>query len=133
VTAPLQKHRIPNIDVAITENALIILVELAGLRKDNLNLTIEGNRLLISGIRPEHLETNPEYVVNEIHIGPFDCVIDVPADYDLRGKETRAGYRNGFLRIRVQRRQSSDPTLGASATLEPTTEAQVAQLVVSHN
>jgi len=114
-------------------DTLVILAELAGLRRENLSLTVDGSRLLISGVRPEQFHSNHQHLVSEIHVGPFECVIDIPGDYDPRGKETRATYQNGFLRIRIQRRESSDPTLHASAALEPNTEGQVVPLVVSNN
>jgi len=45
---------VPNADIFIAEDGdLAILVELAGLRRENVELTIEGKRLLIRGERPD--------------------------------------------------------------------------------
>ena len=38
-------HWVPNTDVYATDNGLVIKVELAGMRSDNLEITVEGNRL----------------------------------------------------------------------------------------
>ena len=43
---------VPNTDVYSTEGTLVIKVELAGMQRENLELAIEGNRLLITGQRP---------------------------------------------------------------------------------
>src|SRR5438132_12115522 len=48
-----QTHWIPNTDVYATEGQLVIKVELAGMRREDLELTVEGNRLMISGQRPD--------------------------------------------------------------------------------
>ena len=48
-------HWVPNTDVYATDNGLVVKVELAGMRSDNLEITVEGNRLRISGNRPGRL------------------------------------------------------------------------------
>ena len=35
----------------------------------------------------------------EINYGSFECVIEIPAGYDL--SQARAAYQNGFLRVDV--------------------------------
>jgi HSP20 family protein len=44
---------VPNTDVYVTDNGLVIKVELSGMRSENLEITVEGNRLRISGTRPD--------------------------------------------------------------------------------
>jgi HSP20 family protein len=95
-------HWIPNTDVYVTEGNLVIKVELAGMRREDLELTVEGNRLMISGQRPDGTRgAKCKFLVMEINYGPFECVIEIPAGYDAR--EAKAGYQNGFLQIDVPR------------------------------
>src|SRR5437588_8439306 len=95
-----QTHWIPNTDVYVTEGTLVIKVELAGMRREDLELTVEGNRLMISGQRPDgSRSTKCKFLVMEINYGPFECVIEIPPGYDLG--EAKAAYQNGFLRIDV--------------------------------
>src|SRR5437867_5679708 len=95
-----ETHWIPNTDVYVTEGTLIIKVELAGMRREDLELTVEGNRLMISGQRPDgSRSTKCKFLVMEINYGPFECVIEIPPGYDLT--EAKAAYQNGFLRIDV--------------------------------
>src|SRR6476660_9763158 len=95
-----ETHWIPNTDVFVTEGTLVIKVELAGMRREDLELTVEGNRLMISGQRPDgSRSTKCKFLVMEINYGPFECVIEIPPGYDL--SEAKAAYQNGFLRVDV--------------------------------
>ena len=70
----------PNTDVYQTDNGLVVKVELAGMRSDNLELTVEGNRLRISGNRPDGCRAAKcSFLVMEINYGPFETVLDLPA------------------------------------------------------
>jgi len=91
---------VPNTDVYTTDCGLIIKVELAGMRREDLELTIQGNRIQISGHRPDGCRAGKcKFLVMEINYGPFRSVIDLPPGYDLT--RATAAYQNGFLRIDV--------------------------------
>ncbi len=90
----------PNTDIYVTSGGLVIKAELAGMKSDSLEITIEGNRLRISGSRPDCCrEQNCTFWVMEITYGPFEAVLDLPPGYDL--SQAKAIYVNGFLRIDV--------------------------------
>jgi HSP20 family protein len=83
-----------------TDSGLVIKVELAGMRSDNLEITVEGNRLRISGSRPDGCRAPKcSFLVMEINYGPFESILEVPPGYDL--SQAKAAYLNGFLRIDV--------------------------------
>lgn len=95
-------HWVPNTDMYTTDNGLVIKVELAGMRSDNLEITVEGNRLRISGNRPDGCRAPKcSFLVMEINYGPFESVLELPpgSGYDL--SQAKAAYLNGFLRIDV--------------------------------
>ncbi len=93
-------HWVPNTDVYVTDNGLVIKVELAGMRSEHLEITVEGNRLRINGNRPDGCRPGKcNFLVMEINYGPFESVLEVPAAYDL--SQAKAAYLNGFLRIDV--------------------------------
>jgi HSP20 family molecular chaperone IbpA len=93
-------HWVPNTDVYATDNGLVIKVELAGMRSDNLEITIEGNRLRVSGNRPDGCRAPKcSFLVMEINYGPFETMLELPHGYDLG--QAKAAYLNGFLRIDV--------------------------------
>ena len=93
-------HWVPNTDVYVTDNGLIVKVELAGMRSEHLEITVENNRLRISGNRPDGCRAAKcSFLVMEINYGPFESVLEVPPGYDLG--QAKAAYLNGFLRIDV--------------------------------
>lgn len=95
-----ESHWVPNTDVYVTEDLLVIKVELAGMRKEDLELTVEGNRLTITGHRPDGCRAPKcKFLVMEINYGSFQSVIELPPGYDLN--LAKAAYQNGFLRIDV--------------------------------
>jgi HSP20 family protein len=91
---------VPNTDVYLMEGGLVIKVELAGMKREDLELSIEGNQLKICGQRPDGCRaTKCQFLVMEISYGTFESVIEIPPGYDLN--RARASYHNGFLRIDV--------------------------------
>src|ERR1043165_8847207 len=100
---------VPNTDVYATENGVVVKVELAGMRSENLEITVEGSRLRISGNRPDGGRAPKcHFLIMEINYGPFESVLELPAGYDL--SQAKAAYLNGFLRIDVPLVQRSSKT-----------------------
>lgn len=96
----VESHWVPNTDVYVTADSLVIKVELAGMRKEDLELTVEANRLTITGHRPDGCRAPKcKFLVMEINYGSFQSVIELPPGYDLT--QAKAAYQNGFLRIDV--------------------------------
>jgi len=98
--ASTETYWVPNTDVYVTDSGLVIKVELAGMRKEDLELTIDGNRLKISGQRPDGCRAKQcRFLIMEISYGAFESIIELPPGYDLG--RAKAAYQNGFLRIDV--------------------------------
>ena len=90
----------PNTDVYEVEGGLVIKVELSGMKKEELELSIDGNRVRISGHRPDGCRSpGCRFLVMEISYGYFESVIELPPGYSMA--EATASYQNGFLRIDV--------------------------------
>ena len=114
-----QTHWIPNTDVYVSEDGLVVKVELAGMKREDLELAVEGNRLVISGQRPDGCRVpGIKFLVMEINYGGFECVIEIPSGYDL--SLARAAYQNGFcasmfrLQIVFPLRRTLSPSLRRS-------------------
>ena len=115
-----ETHWIPNTDVYVSDNHLVVKVELAGMRREDLELTIDGQRLMISGQRPDGGRTTKcTFLVMEINYGPFECVLEVPPGYDLG--QAKAVYQNGFLRVEVPKGARTESKL----VLTPSSGAKV--------
>ena len=90
----------PHTDVYIADSGLVIKVELAGMKSDSLEIIVEGQRLRITGVRPDCCRgQHCNFLVMEISYGPFETVLDLPAGYYLT--RAKAIYVNGFLRVDV--------------------------------
>ncbi|MBI4325371.1 MAG: Hsp20/alpha crystallin family protein [Chloroflexi bacterium] len=83
-----------------TDGGLVVKVELAGMRREDLELVVEGNCVKISGHRPDGCRAPKcKFLVMEINYGAFESIIELPDGYDL--SLARAAYQNGFLRVDV--------------------------------
>ncbi len=97
---------IPNTNVLVNAaGELVIKVELAGLTKENLEITVDGQRLRLIGHRPDPDANGAQFLVLEMHHGRFESFVDVPEAFDLF--QAQAVYRNGVLRIVAPRRTST--------------------------
>ena len=101
---------VPNTDVYSTDEGIVVKVELPGMKSENLEITVEGSRLRISGTRPDCCRPpNCTFLIMEITYGAFESVIELPPGFDL--SQAKAVYVNGFLRIDVPpARQSNSKT-----------------------
>lgn len=92
----------PSVDSFETEAGLVLLVELAGVSPDDIDLSVEGKILTLSGFRPD---PDGSYKLRlhriEIDYGPFERRIALPEGLDPNG--ISATYRDGFLRVLVPR------------------------------
>ncbi|MBI5351777.1 MAG: Hsp20/alpha crystallin family protein [Chloroflexi bacterium] len=86
----------PPTDEYETEESYIVLVEIAGMRDDDFEISLENNTLLISGTRPDLLERRA-YQQMEIRFGKFATSVNLPGPIDI--EQARAEYQDGFLTI----------------------------------
>ena len=93
-------HWAPNTAVYQTPAGLVIKAELAGIRSEDLQLTVEGTTFRISGQRPDGCRAGDcKFLVMQIDYGSFEAVVEVGRGYDLT--RAQASYLNGFLRVDV--------------------------------
>ena len=104
----VKAHWEPNTDVYVTDHGLVIKVELAGMRSENLEITVESNHIRIRGERPDGCRAPKcSFLLMSINYGPFESLLELPPGYDLN--QAKAAYLNGFLRIDVPLAQPARP------------------------
>jgi HSP20 family protein len=93
----------PKTDVYISEDGrLTFEMELAAIKKEDLELTVEAKRLIIRGERSDGgRRQRCRYLVKELQYGPFENIIEIPSDYDYDLTQARVAYRDGILQIDV--------------------------------
>lgn len=88
----------PAIDVYETEEELVVLVELAGVRREDIELVADSTTLVVRGERRESPSgKRRSYSQMEIPKGPFERVISLPTA--INPDQTRAYWENGLLEI----------------------------------
>jgi|GEM_PF-1859224 len=90
---------LPACDVYETETDIMILMEIAGIDKKDLKITLEGNYLNIKGIRddPSKVDGRRNYYNMELNFGPFQRLVFIPCS--VKAKGVRVDYEHGFLKI----------------------------------
>ena len=92
----------PAINAYRCERNVRICVDLAGVDRAAIDLTVEPRRVLIRGTRelpePTHEEEHPlQLLAMEIDYGPFEREVRLPAEVDI--DKAHAEQRNGLLWI----------------------------------
>src|ERR1041384_5124112 len=86
----------PPTDVYETEENLIVKVEVAGMREDDFQVSVEDQILLIQGNRPD-INERRAYHQMEIRFGKFEITFGLPTGVDI--DNASAEYKDGFLTI----------------------------------
>lgn len=93
----------PNLDVTETNDAFMINADLPGVRDEDLDVSVMGNRLTVTGRREaEEVQEGDRYVALERSYGSFSRSFVLPDSADL--ENIQAELNNGVLRIKVPKR-----------------------------
>jgi len=99
----------PPVDIHETESAIVVKMELAGVRADEILVSIapDNRSLTISGQRGEAYADRDGRVrchQLEIYFGPFERTLQLPGTVELDRDAVTATYRDGFLQVTIPRR-----------------------------
>lgn len=88
----------PDVDIFETATALVVRVEIAGVRSQDLNVKVDGQILRISGIRlaPDGFDVRRLHQM-EIACGPFERRLRIPIPFDRNA--VTAQVADGFLNV----------------------------------
>lgn len=90
--------QIPNVDVFSTRDELIIEVELPGVKKQDIDITLHKTTLTIKALKLECFEEDKiNYVCMERAFGRLFRAIEMPFPVDT--EKIKAVFRNGILTI----------------------------------
>lgn len=88
----------PPCNVYDAGDMLRVLVEIAGMCREALDLRIEEDRLILHGTRNEtESSTRGRYLQMEIAFGEFE--LEIPLNTPVDAEATQAWYRDGFLYV----------------------------------
>ena len=98
----------PAVDVRESGDALTLTVELPGLRKEDVQITLENNILSLSGERKFEKETKEEnYHRIERAYGSFSRSFTLPAN--VKADQVAATFQDGLLTISLPKVEEAKP------------------------
>jgi HSP20 family protein len=95
----------PNMDVYRTATGWLVKFELAGVRAEDIDLAVLGNRMTLRGVRRDTVlessqkkgETCPVHHRMEIAYSKFERTVELPID--LKQANVTTEYRDGLLLV----------------------------------
>lgn len=97
------------VDVFQTENEIIIQSTIAGVRAEELDITIQNDMVAIRGERKKEIEVEPrDYFYQECYWGPFSRQIILPEE--IEPAKARAELKNGILTLRLPKLEKTKTT-----------------------
>jgi HSP20 family protein len=108
----------PPTDVYETSESMVIKMEVAGVKQEDMDISVDNNLLLIRGRRLEETPLRKEnFYLMEIRYGCFERVFAMPAGLSLT--DIIAEYRDGFLRLTIPKSKKRTEGVKIKIELEP--------------
>lgn len=105
VVSSRRDNFVPSIDVSETDDKFLITAELPGMKKEDINISLENSRLSISGERNfEKEEEGKTYHRVETRYGSFNRSFQLPDNVDE--ESISATYQDGLLNITINKSEN---------------------------
>lgn len=97
----------PNTDIYETPQAIVLKLEVAGLKSDDIEIISQENKLIIKGDRKDRSPSNKQrYHQMQIDYGEFEKVFVFP--FIVNSDEIKAVFSDGFLEINIPKHKKKD-------------------------
>lgn len=101
--AEFQNYWFPAVDIYEDKENYILWIDLPGVEKDNINLKVEENSLIIKGGRKSPADTEKQnYLKAERQMGNFYRSFTLPRHIDIDA--IQAKYDNGVLQLKIPKK-----------------------------
>jgi len=97
----------PPVNVFNEGEDFVVVAELPGVRKEDLDVQVRGDTLRIKGKKTVAYENKASVHRREREAGEFDRTLTLPAQLDAA--KVAAEYRDGVLTVRLPRAESERP------------------------
>jgi HSP20 family protein len=93
----------PKIDISEDEKNIYLEAELPGVKKENMKIKFEGNKLTISGEKKDASENDisKRFFNRERSFGTFEKVFTIQAD--IKQDNIKAEFENGVLSVTIEK------------------------------
>lgn len=95
----------PPVEIYDTKQELILLLELPGFEKDQVNISYENGQLTFSGERQAEERADRNYHRNERWYGHFERSFQLPVSVDF--EKISANLHNGVLKVTIPKKEEA--------------------------
>ncbi len=96
----------PEVDVVEGKDSFLVKADLPGIKKEELDIKVEGKFLTIKAERKEEKETKEKnYYSSERFCGTFTRMIELPAD--VKADQVKATYKDGVLDMTLPKTENA--------------------------
>jgi len=116
-TKPSRRRRIwpkseglvnPSMDLYNRENDIVVRIELPGVKREDIDLTITKDTLIVKGeVKREEEVKEEDYFISERTYGNFSRTVQLP--FDVENEKAQASMNNGVLEIVIPKREEAKP------------------------
>ena len=97
----------PALDVHQNKDNFTVVVELPGLKKEEIDVSLHGDVLTISGERKAEEKKGEQGFRTERFYGSFQRTVTLPAAVDT--KQVKASYKDGILKVVLPKAEEAKP------------------------
>jgi len=98
----------PSVDVAETDQDIVVTAELPGVKQEDVDVTITNDVLTLKGEKKEEKEVKKEnYHRIERSYGSFQRSVSLPTG--VQGDKAKAKYKDGVLQITIPKTEEAKP------------------------
>jgi HSP20 family protein len=98
----------PAVDIYEDKDKYVVKAELPGMRKEDIQVSLDGNTLTISGERKHEEEKKEgETYRSERYFGRFQRSVTLPAQ--VQANKVEANYKDGVLSVTVPKAEEAKP------------------------
>lgn len=96
----------PSIDVYDSDNDILVNVDMPGMKKEEIDVSIHGDLLTIKGEKKRENEVRKEdYCRSERFYGSFNRTIQLPSEVEQ--DKVSATYKDGVLELKLPKREGA--------------------------
>jgi len=98
----------PSIEVREEADKFTLHADLPGLKKEDFNISVQGNQLILKGERKSEKESKEKgYFYSERYYGAFSRAFEFPTEIET--DKVKAAYKDGVLELTLPKAESAKP------------------------
>lgn len=99
---------LPKVNIRETDEGYTVEMAVPGFKKDNFNISVENDQLMISAeVEQDNEEKNEEFTRREFGYASFQRTFVLPESVD--GEKIKANYTDGILNVHLPKKEEAKP------------------------